>query len=277
MEREVWCDVVVGYDSLNNCIAKLRKALGDDPNHPRFIETIPKVGYRLIPAAADAQPAADSSSREGEAEGDRRWFSSRDPGETSRRILGGLSAILILLAVVATVMWLGPWKQPTREPAPVAETTPPLPDRPSIAVLPFANLSDDPAQAYFSDGITDDLITDLSKISGLFVIARNSSFAYKNSATDVREIARQLGVRYVLEGSVRKARDRVRINAQLVDATTGGHLWAERYDGPPSEIFDLQDRVTGKIVNALRVQLTPQELQVVPIATPTTSKPMTRS
>src|SRR6266571_2683009 len=106
----------------------------------------------------------------------------------------------------------------------------PLPDKPSIAVLPFVNLSSDPEQEYFSDGITEDLITDLSKLSGLFVIARNSTFVYKGKAAKVQEVSKELGVRYVLEGSVRKASNRVRITAQLVDATTGHHLWAERYD-----------------------------------------------
>ena len=136
---------------------------------------------------------------------------------------------------------------------------PPLPDKPSIAVLPFTNMSDDPQQEYFADGITEDLITDLSKISGLFVIARNSSFAYKGKNTDVRQVARELGVKYVLEGSVRRAGDKVRINAQLVDATTGGHDWAERYDGDVSDVFALQDKVTGQVIAALAVVLSPEE------------------
>ena len=135
----------------------------------------------------------------------------------------------------------------------------PLPDKPSIAVLPFVNMSDDPKQEYFSDGITDDLITDLSKISGLFVIARNSTFTYKNMPVKFQQVARDLGVRYVLEGSVRKAADQVRINAQLIDSNTGGHLWAERYDGRIGNIFALQDKITGQIVNALAVQLTADE------------------
>jgi len=135
----------------------------------------------------------------------------------------------------------------------------PLPDKPSIAVLPFDNMSDDPKQEYFSDGITDDLITDLSKISGLLVIARNSTFAYKKKPVKVQQVARDLGVRYVLEGSVRKAADQVRINAQLIDSSTGGHLWAERYDGRMGNIFALQDKITGQIVNALAVQLTADE------------------
>jgi TolB-like protein/predicted Zn-dependent protease len=134
-----------------------------------------------------------------------------------------------------------------------------LPDKPSIAVLPFNNLSKDPDQEYFADGMTDDLITDLSKISGLFVIARNSAFQYKGKAVDVKEVSRELGIRYVLEGSVRKAGDKVRINAQLIDATTGGHLWAERYDGLMDDIFSLQDKITQKIVTALAVRLTSGE------------------
>jgi TolB-like protein/predicted Zn-dependent protease len=136
---------------------------------------------------------------------------------------------------------------------------PPLPDRPSVAVLPFDNMSGDPEQAYFADGMTEDIITDLSKISGLFVIARNSSFAYKGTQTDVRTIARELGVKYVLEGSVRRAGNDVRINAQLIDSATGGHIWAERYDGELADVFDLQDNVTRKIVTALAVQLTTSE------------------
>ncbi len=135
----------------------------------------------------------------------------------------------------------------------------PLPDKPSIAVLPFINLSSDPEQEYFSDGITEDLITDLSKLSGLFVIARNSTFVYKGKAAKVQEVSKELGVRYVLEGSVRKASNRVRITAQLVDATTGHHVWAERYDRELQDIFALQDEITQKIVLALKVRLTEEE------------------
>jgi TolB-like protein/Flp pilus assembly protein TadD len=134
-----------------------------------------------------------------------------------------------------------------------------LPDKPSIAVLPFVNISGDPEQEYFSNGVTEDLITDLSKISGLFVIARNSAFVYKGKAVRVQEVGRELGVRHVLEGSVRKAGDQVRVTAQLVDATTGGHLWSERYDRPLTDLFALQDELTQKIVLALKVELLPEE------------------
>ena len=138
---------------------------------------------------------------------------------------------------------------------------PALPDKPSIAVLPFQNMSGDPEQEYFSDGMTEDLITDLSKVSGLFVIARNSSFAYKGRSVKVQEIGRDLGVRFVLEGSVRKAGNRVRITAQLIDAGSGGHLWAERFDRDLTDIFSTQDEVVEKIVGALAVKLTQGEVQ----------------
>ena len=134
-----------------------------------------------------------------------------------------------------------------------------LPDLPSIAVLPFVNVGGEIEQEYFSDGMTDDLITDLSKISGLFVIARNSVFTYKGKPVIVQKVAKELGVRYVLEGSVRRAGDKLRINSQLIDATTGHHLWAERYDGHVGDVFTLQDRITEKIVSALAVKLTSVE------------------
>ena len=140
-----------------------------------------------------------------------------------------------------------------------ARPRPAMPHKPSIAVLPFDNMSGDAEQGYFADGITEDIITDLSKVSGLFVIARNSSFAYKGQARDVRKVSRELGVRYVLEGSVRRAAGRVRINAQMIDGTTGGHVWADRYDRDLQDIFAVQDEVTRTIVAALKVRLTPGE------------------
>jgi TolB-like protein/cytochrome c-type biogenesis protein CcmH/NrfG len=138
-----------------------------------------------------------------------------------------------------------------------------LPDKPSIAILPFTNMSGDPEQEYFNDGIVEDIITDLSKIAGLFVIARNSTFAYKDKRFDVRDVCRELGVRYALEGGVRKAANRVRINAQLIEGATGGHLWAERYDRELDDIFAVQDEVTQSIVSALALKLTPDERERV--------------
>jgi adenylate cyclase len=135
----------------------------------------------------------------------------------------------------------------------------PLPDKPSIAVLPFGNISDDPNQEYFADGMTEDLITDLSKISGLFVIARNSSFVYKDQQVQVRKVAEDLGVRYVLEGSVRRVGDQVRINTQLIDAASGGHVWAERFDRKLDNIFAVQDEIIERVVQALELHLTDTE------------------
>ncbi len=139
----------------------------------------------------------------------------------------------------------------------------PLPDKPSIAVLPFDNLSDDPQQTFFADGIAEDVMTDLSRLSGLFVIARNSSFAYRGKATDLRQVARELGVRHILEGSVQRVGSQIRINVQLIDGTTGAHQWAERYEGTHENIFALQDKVTKAVVEALAVQLTGAELVVL--------------
>jgi adenylate cyclase len=126
-----------------------------------------------------------------------------------------------------------------------------LPDKPSLAVLPFQNMSGDPEQEYFADGMVEDIITCLSRSGWLFVIARNSSFAYKGTSPDVRRVGRELGVRYVLEGSIRRAGGRVRIAAQLIDATTGGHAWAERFEDSDTDLFALQDRITEHVVGAL--------------------------
>src|SRR6202171_6212589 len=136
-----------------------------------------------------------------------------------------------------------------------------LPDKPSIAVLPFTNLSSDPEQEYFADGMVEDIITALSRFKALFVIARNSSFVYKGRAVDVKQIGRELGVRYVLEGGVRKAANRVRITGQLVDAVTGAHLWAERFDGGLGDIFDLQDQVTESVVGAIAPAVEKAEIE----------------
>jgi adenylate cyclase len=151
------------------------------------------------------------------------------------------------------------WQPGTASTAAEAPAKPEPSAAASIAVLPFTNMSGDPEQEYFSDGISEDIITDLSKIAGLTVIARNSSFTYKGRSVDIREIGRELGVRSVLEGSIRRAGNRVRITAQLIDAASGGHLWAERYDRDWTDIFEVQDDVTRRIVDALKVTLSPAE------------------
>jgi len=171
----------------------------------------------------------------------------------------GVALVIIALVVAGGAAYWYKSKVPQVEAASIERMAYPLPDKPSIAVLPFVNMSDDEKQEYFVDGMTEDLITDLSKLSGLFVIARNSVFTYKDKAVKVRQVAEELGVRYVLEGSVRRVGDQVRINTQLIDATTGGHLWAERYDGSLKNVFALQDSVTRKIVTALAINLTDAE------------------
>ncbi len=152
-----------------------------------------------------------------------------------------------------------PGAAPAGQPAPCPE----LPDRPSIAVLPFANMSGDPEQDYFADGMVEDIITGLSRIRWLFVIARNSSFTYKGRAVDVKQVGRELGVRYVLEGSVRKVGNRVRITGQLIDAEDGGHLWAERYDRDLTDVFALQDEITISVVAAIEPNLRRAEIERV--------------
>ncbi len=433
LEREVWRGRVVGYDALSRAITKLRKAFGDDPLQPRVIETIPKVGYRLVAEVKRVEPGPSSSEAAephpnlerkltailyadvaeysrltGEDEdGTHRALSSHldlitatvaryngqvvhfagdailadfaiasdalscavaiqhaleirnrdlaenskiqfrigvnlgevivdrddiygdgvnvaarleslaepggicisgalydavghrlpvdceflgeqsvknitkpvrayharlrpdalppEPGAAPRRaersrrplvLAGGLAVVLIVTA--SGSIWFSRWN--AREPVASTSSTPMLAsDKPSVAVLPFANLSADPAQEFFADGLTGDLITDLSKVSGLFVIARHSVFAYKDQPKPVPEIAQELGVRFVVEGSIQRAAGRIRINAQLIDASNGVNLWAERYDRKEIDIFALQDRVIEDIVDTLAVKLTDVE------------------
>jgi TolB-like protein/predicted Zn-dependent protease len=160
------------------------------------------------------------------------------------------AAVAVLLLAVGGVLWWQPWK-PDVEPASVERMAFPLPDKPSIAVLPFNNLSGDTKQDYLVDGITETIITELSRFRGLFVIARNSVFAYQGKPVKVQQVAEDLGVQYVLEGSMQRSADRVRITAQLIDATTGNHVWAESYDRELADIFAVQDEVTERIVASL--------------------------
>jgi TolB-like protein len=135
-----------------------------------------------------------------------------------------------------------------------------VPGKPSLAVMPFANMSGDPEQEYFADGLVEDVITNLSKMPGFFVIARNSTFAYKGKPVDIRKVAKELGVRYVLEGSVRRAANRVRITGQLIEGSSGNHVWAEKFEGSFEDIFDLQDLLTESIVGALEPTLRRAEI-----------------
>src|SRR5262245_15650797 len=211
----VWTSKPADHNaSVAQCIREIRQALGDDARW--VIKTVSGRGYEFKAEVV--------------------------PTEPSQAPVGGVGVV-----------------REERQPTEVGEADPkpekpaplPLPDKPSIAVLAFTNMSGDPDQGYFSDGITEDIITGLSRFSELFVIARNSSFQYKGKSPDIRQVGRELGVRYVLEGSIRCAGDRVRISAQLVDAVTGAHRWGERYDRELRDVFAVQDEVSRAIVAIL--------------------------
>ncbi len=187
----------------------------------------------------------------------RNQHGKRYPGRVAAAAI-----VLLLLAAGGMIAWLRPW-QSDIEPASIDRMAFPLPDKPSVAVLPFTNMSADSEQEYFADGMTDDLITDLSKVSSLFVIARNSTFAYKDRRVEMRQVAEDLGVRYVVEGSVRRAGDTVRVNAQLVDTITGGQVWADRYDGSVADIFAVQDAIVREIAGALALNLSEGEQEEI--------------
>ncbi len=183
---------------------------------------------------------------------------AKTPSATTRWRVPALAAVVVAIIVAGGLAWWQPWATQFEraDPAKMAYA---LPDKPSIAVLPFDNLSDDKEQEYFSDGITEDIITDLSKISGLFVVARNSTFTYKGQPVKVRQVAEELGVRYVLKGSVRRAEEKVRITAQLIDALKGNHIWAERYDRDLKDVFSVQSEVARQVAKALAVTLKANE------------------
>jgi|GEM_PF-239818 len=205
----------------------------------------------------------------GDKQGDEAWqeFSNRlnpqsmDDSSPQFESPQRMKRVRLALAIIlgAVLLTVGAWYSQTRTTEPLANRN--GADTISLAILPFTNMSGDPEQEYFSDGITDDLITDISKISDIYVISRNSTFTYKGKTAKIQQIGKDLGVRYILEGSVRKVGDRIRINSQLIDTTTGHHLWAERYDGNLGDIFVLQDRITRKIVAALAIQLTETDLR----------------
>jgi len=184
-------------------------------------------------------------------------------GENRRLKMWHWTAIFALAVLIIVAGSLALWEfyvRPDVAPASIEKMAYPLPDKPSIAVLPFDNMSKDPDQEYFCDGITEEIITALAKVPGLFVIARNSTFTYKGKPVKIQQVAEELGVRYVLEGSVRKSEDRIRITAQLIDAITGKHLWAERYDRTLKDIFAVQDEITFKILESLDIKIAGDDL-----------------
>jgi len=210
----------------------------------QFVKNIarPVRAYSLSPKTVVGLPAASVS----------RVVTPRRGRVGLAVVSAAAAAALVVVAGVAWWVWPAP-RAPTAS-APVASAPQPAP-RLSIVVLPFANLGNDPDQQYFADGITEDLTTDLSRISGMFVISRNSAFTYRNKPVETRQIGRELGVRYVLEGSVQRSGNQVRVNAQLIDAETGGHLWAERFDRDIGDLFALQSEITSRIAIALNLEL----------------------
>jgi adenylate cyclase len=217
---------------------------------PLGYEYLGEQSVKNIPKPVGAYRVLMKPDAAGKVIGEKRFL-----GRYSRRTA---MAAIIILAIVAggLVSWNIYLQQSKKlEPASVEKMAFPLPEKPSIAVLPFVNMSDDPKQEYFSDGLTEEIITALSKSARLFVIARNSVFTYKGKPVKVQQVSEDLGVHYVLEGSVRKAEDRVRITAQLIDATTGNHVWSERYDRKSEDIFAIQDDITLEIMRAMGVKL----------------------
>ena len=218
----VWGGRIVSESTLTSHINAVRKAIGDTGEEQRLLRTIARKGYRFV-----------SDVREADAS------KSAHPAKPPESLAPALPPA------------------PALSPAPALT----LPDRPSIAVLPFLNLSGDPSQDYFVDGVADDIISALSRMRWLFVIARNSSFTYKGRAVDVKQVGRELGVRYVLEGSIRKAASRVRITGQLVDANTGATLWSERFESALDDLFELQDQMATAIVGAVAPHLESAEIE----------------
>jgi adenylate cyclase len=232
------CMSGTAFDQVKN-----RISVGYEYQGKRSVKNIPdpvRVYKVLLDSKAAGKVIADARSRPRK----KRW---------------AILAAVALLALVAGGLILNFYLRPDVAPASVERMAFPLPDKPSIAVLPFDNLSGDSEQDYIADGISENIITALSYISDMFVIARNSTFTYKGKPVRVQQVAEELGVRYVLEGSVQRAEDRIRITAQLVDAITGHHLWAERYDRDLKDLFAMQDEITLKIVTAMQVELTEGE------------------
>jgi TolB-like protein len=221
-----WGGLAVEESNLVVQIAALRRVLGQEPGGDGWIETLPRRGYRFVGPVRLVEPAV----------GERAIEDREDEGN----VAGAPEAASAAMAADAPSLA--------------------LPAQPSIAVLPFQNMSGDQQQEHFADGMVEEIITALSRFRSLFVIARNSSFAYKGRSVDIKQVGRELGVRYVLEGSVRRSGDRVRTTAQLIDALSGAHLWADRFDGALEDIFDLQDRIAARVVGEIEPRLAQVEL-----------------
>jgi TolB-like protein/DNA-binding winged helix-turn-helix (wHTH) protein/Tfp pilus assembly protein PilF len=239
----VWPGTVVESSNLPVQVAALRRVLDDGRAEGSCIQTVAGRGYRFIVAVTRLAPATPPTPPSGN--GSRAPIAKN--GHLRGPEAGIIGTVILALALVAAVAgwnWYSLWFGDAR-PAP----------RLSIVVLPFTNLSDDREQQYFADGVTEDLTTDLSRIADSFVISRNTAFTYKDKPVDAKQIGRELGVRYVLEGSVQRSGKQVRVNAQLINAETDAHLWAERFERDTDDLFALQNEITGRIGNALNVEL----------------------
>jgi adenylate cyclase len=265
--KEVWPGTIVEYSNLPVQIAALRRILDRDRQNGSCIQTVAGRGYRFVAPVTSAESVtAASISRSANGAGgliaadeEPELLSARCPIDGlspapkfgaplrgRRAVIASMAAGAVCLAfiVVAAMNW--------RSLSPSADGSAP---RLSIVVLPFTNLSNDPDQQYFADGITEDLTTDLSRISDMFVISRNTAFTYRNKPVDVKQIGRELGVRYLLEGSVRRSGNQLRVNAELIDAGTDAHLWADRFDRDTGDLFALQNEITSRIGNTLGIEL----------------------
>jgi adenylate cyclase len=253
--KVIWPNVTVTDQVLTHSVSEVREAIGDGDQ--AIIKTIPRRGYRfMVPVvrAAESAAAAPPPDPPQQAWAIAYSLAASPPSPLVGEGWGGGSR-----GYGPTVPYS---PTPTPDPSPQGGgELGPLGDRPSVAVLPFANLNGDPQQDYFSDGMTEDITTELSRFSELMVIARNSAFQYKGKAVDIRQVSRELGARYVLEGSVRRIGDRVRIAAQLIDADTGAHRWAERYDRELHDVFAVQDEVVRAIVASLAAHVNRAETE----------------
>ncbi len=285
-----WPETVVSDATLASCIQEVRQALGDEAKRPRYIETVHRRGFRFIaplttppvvseqwsviskkedqPGNGDLGPESDSQERSVSSDQtlDSRPQTLDTVAPTVQRSWSSrsfmLSGLLLLVGLIITVQYLSQSSLSPQSSILVPEEARPplpLPDKPSIIVLPFTNMSEEAKQEYFSDGITEDLTSSLSRIPSLFVISRHSAFTYKGKSVKVQEVSKEMGVRYVLAGSVRRAGERVRVTAQLIDATTGEHVWSERYDRLFTETLVVQDEIVQKIMTTLKLQLTLEE------------------
>jgi TolB-like protein/DNA-binding winged helix-turn-helix (wHTH) protein/Tfp pilus assembly protein PilF len=246
----VWPEMVVEDNNLNMQIASLRRTLDDAADATSCIQTVPRRGYRFVAAVRrNRQPPASvaqvSDAPEPDAAGRKRYPSARPRHQFRGPLLIWAAGALILFLAATAV-----WQVTSRWPGNAAAMP-----RLSIVVMPFANLSGDPAQQYFADGITEDLTTDLSRLADLLVISRDTAFSYQGKAVSGRRIRSELGVRYMLDGSVQRSGDQVRINAQLINTDTDTNLWAEQFDRNVGDLLDLQSEITRRIANALNVRL----------------------